>query len=90
MSLSEETRSRTAIRKGTPARQATGGVVAGQSLLDTRRLSCPSEPHNGHWAGRGNTWSYYVFRQGVRLLQGKGAGQRISINGVPGMVVLEP
>ena len=62
----------------------------GQSLSDARRRSSPSEVRTGFRAGRGNAWSYYVFRHGLGMLQRRGIGQRISINGIPEAVVLEP
>ena len=88
--LEENTRTLPSRERNAPLVKQREDIVAGQSLLDSRRCPAPSESRNGHSAGRGNAWSYYVFRQGVRLLQRKGAGQRISINGVSGTVVLEP
>ena len=65
-------------------------LIPGQTLSDARRPPATSDAHDDHTARRGNAWSYYVFRQDLRMLQRRGPGQRISIDGIPDAVVLEP
>jgi hypothetical protein len=58
-------------------------------FTDARRRPPQCVARSRARAGRGNTWSYYVFRRGLRMLLQRGSQQPISITGLSEAIVFE-